>query len=168
MNYEIEHLHADPEEEQLAIAQLIEDYTHGKLDETPQMLPVTVAEVMSKHIALRAKVNNTFAGFIGAISPVARHNQPMSEIGTLWVPKTFRGNGIAFNLIKAAQAELAQQGITSFAFGNPGSEPIFKAAGFSIALCSELPTNVFEACANCPAKPLTGCCDQPLIYRENQ
>lgn len=147
------------------VAELVCSYTNGEQGEKPQMLPMEESGIFAKHVALVALNGDQFAGFISASKPEGWQRHDMSEVGSLWVPKKFRGRGYAHELVGTISESLVREKIEPYAFVNLLSSPIFRSLGYTAARCFEVPSSAFDLCENCPSKPNKGCCDQPLVYK---
>lgn len=143
-------------------AKKISNYTNGLEGEQPQMLPVEPEDIHTK-MGLVALRDREFAGYIGALDPIEHHGSWMSEVGTLWVPEGYRGQKIATILSLGMSLLLENDGVTPYVFCNPLSQGVFAGIGYVQAAGSEVPTVALEACATCPSKPASGCCDTILI-----
>ena len=147
------------------VAGQVSDFTNGRLGEQPQMLPVTPEDIISRHCGVVAMSENIFCGYIGAESPDSYKGNNMSEVGTLWVPDSFRHQKIASRLVKAATEEVASKGSVPYAFCNPLSLTVFTRSGYDPAEAAEIPAVAFNACKDCPVKPMSGCCDTTVVYK---
>lgn len=150
---------------QQEIANLVSLYTTGELGEKPQMLPVSPAEILEKRMGFVALYKSNFAGFIGAKHPEDWNGRLMSEVGSLWVPESFRKRGIARKLVQIISYELTKLGELPYAFCNSLSLPIFSSLGYRPAGTKEMPSCAYAACIDCPMKPSKGCCDTALIFK---
>lgn len=155
-----------PDDSKENVANLVSSYTQRELGEKPQMLPITPQEVFAKFTGATAMTGRVFAGYIAASKPIAHAGSKMSEIGSLWVPKGFRGQGIAHKLVKHISTNVSKKSVTPFSFCNPLSLGVFLDSDYRQAAQEEIPAESFGLCANCPAKPGTGCCDTTVIYEE--
>lgn len=148
----------------MEVAQLLSDYTNGKLGEIPQMLPVSVSDIRSKHVGIVALQSGNTVGYVGAITPESWQGKPMAEVGSLMVLPAFRKQGVAHTLVAAISKELVKSGVVPYAFCNPASKPIFEQTGYALAATAAVPASAFSACGKCPMQPANGCCDQVLVY----
>ncbi len=165
--------HELSDEEKLWVAQVVSNYTKGLEEKGLQMLPQEPEDILAKHkayVEMGHKLNyqdcthtKMVLGFIAATSPEAHNGQDHSEVGTLYVAKKWRRQGMAEHLTGIVTGALVQDGTVPFAFVNPLSMPIFVSDGYVPAKLSQLPPSVFDACATCPKKPVEGCCDVQLI-----
>lgn len=152
---------------QLEIAQLVENYTHGRIGEKPKMLAVTVDAVLKKHLVKVALgASDVFQGVIAGDTPELHEDQLMIETGMLWVPSTFRGKGTAHTLVKVATHALVLEGLKPYAFCNDKSLSIFEDSGYVQTTPCALPSVAFEYCkTQCDHKFKAGkCCDVQVIY----
>jgi N-acetylglutamate synthase-like GNAT family acetyltransferase len=149
---------------QYQVAQATEDYTFGRTEEIPQMLPTTKEEVFAKYLGYIAFSGDNFAGYIAAIKPVVWRGREMTEVGSLWVPSGFRSQGIAHNLVGLISGKLTEASILPYAFCNRLSLPIFESSGYKPAKDANFPPEAHAACQTCPTKPRQGCCDEKMIY----
>ncbi len=155
-----------PEGKQHEVAQLVSDYTNGKLGEKPQMLPIEPAMVWQKHLGVVALHEEAFSGFIGATTPEKHNGNTMPEVGSLWVPAEHRQKGIAHKLIQVVTKLLNQQGHTPYAFCNSLSQAIFEQSDYAEVETGEVPACALSACTACPMKPSNGgCCDNILLFK---
>lgn len=147
-----------PVDTQDEFARKIAQYTNGLEGEQPQMLPVEPDDVRQR-LGLVALYNKEFAGYISATDPIEHNGSSMSEVGTLWVPRQYRGQKIATMLGVCMNVLLEKDGVTPYVFCNPLSNGVFTGIGFVPATGDDLPSGAFDACAICPVRPATGCCD---------
>ncbi len=147
-------------------AEQISDYTQGKLDGSPQMLPVSPLDIHQKYVGVVALEGDIFAGYIAAIQPEDHNGQLMSEVGTLWVPTEHRNKGIAHRLVGSITKSLMAIDTQPYALCNPLSEGIFKGTDYVEGTAGDIPPSAISLCGNCPAKPVGGgCCDKILLYK---
>jgi ribosomal protein S18 acetylase RimI-like enzyme len=147
------------------VSEAVAAFTNGQLGEQPQMLPVSPEDIYKKYAGFVAFIQGVFAGYIGAAGPEEFKGKPMAEAGSLWVPKEYRGLGIAHKLVGTVSNHLISGGILPYAFCNPLSEKIFEDNNYVQSLSSEIPESALTDCADCPMKPSDGsCCDSILIY----
>jgi N-acetylglutamate synthase-like GNAT family acetyltransferase len=168
MNFEISEFRNLDKNYQQGIAFLVSEYTKGNLGEKPKMLPIRVDEVYKKFEAYTVIAEGQFAGFIGAASPLPHNSFDMCEVGTLWVPKNYRGNKIAHALIGAITNKLVSVNTVPYSFANTLSYPIFIDMDYEEVVSSEIPTDAFNGCTICPDYLLpreTICCDRTMIYK---
>jgi len=166
MSLEFKEFNSLPHGEQADIAGLIAAYTHGQLDEEPQMLPVDSADILDRHLGYVALKSGTFSGYIGAMHILAHKGLNMAEVGSLWVPKNSRHQGIAHKLIGLASGSLVAIQEVPYAFCNPLSKGIFTQMGYHEVDAQQVPPEALVACNSCPMKPANGdCCDDILIFR---
>jgi N-acetylglutamate synthase-like GNAT family acetyltransferase len=170
MSYEIHNMETLLSGFQLDIADQVSQYTKGNMGEKPQMLPVGPSDVLDKFIGYAALENGQLAGYMGAVTPEEHNLVGMSEVGTLWVPEQYRGQGIAHALIDIVTADVVGKDLKAYAFCNPLSQSIFEERGYAITGPESVPATALSACSTCPMKSLKkGCCDTILIYTgENQ
>lgn len=152
---------------QLYVANQVSDFTNGRSNEQPQMLPVAPEDIISRHCGVVAMSESTFCGYIGAEPPDFYNGDNMSEVGTLWVPDDFRRQNIAGRLVEAATEEVVSEGSVPYAFCNSLSLPVFIRSGYDPVEAEEIPAAAFNACKDCPAKPMSGCCDTVAIYKRD-
>ncbi len=150
--------------QQAEVALWVSDYTQGMTGELPQMIPVTQEEVRNKYLGCVAFADDNFAGYISASYPEAWNGQAMSELGTLWVPKTYQKQGIGGGLVGFAAVELIEESITPYGFCNQFSLSLFVKKDFVVADASAIPPSALTLCAKCPAKPSAGCCDTIVVF----
>ncbi|MCA9347848.1 hypothetical protein KC867_00385 [Candidatus Saccharibacteria bacterium] len=165
MSLEIYNWEDLPANNQESIANLVSSYTQGQLGEQPQMLPVTTKEVCAKFSGAVAMACGTFSGYVAAAQPIAHAGSTMSEIGSLWVPLNYRGQGIAQKLVGHISSDVSNKDVVPFAFCNQLSLGVFLVSGYTHAKPEEIPVESFSFCSNCPAKPEAGCCDTTLVYK---
>ncbi|HEY4963169.1 MAG TPA: GNAT family N-acetyltransferase [Candidatus Saccharimonadales bacterium] len=147
------------------VAEWVSEYTQGKMDETPQMLPIAEEDVYKKHLGVAAFIDEEFSGYIAAIDPESHNGNLMSEVGSLCVPKEFRNMGIGGKLIHVITGHLVSAQIHPYAFTNPLSTPLFMVEDYLKAESALIPPSALRACLSCPMKPeCDGCCDNILIY----
>lgn len=171
MSYEIHNMETLSSGCQQDIADQVSEYTKGNMGEKPQMLPVDPSDVLDKFVGYAALENGQLAGYMGAVTPEEHNLVVMSEVGTLWVPEQYRGQGIAHALINIVTADVVGKGIKTYAFCNPLSQSIFEERGYEITGLESVPATALSACGTCPKKKSLkkGCCDTILIYTgENQ
>lgn len=154
-----------PTKDQVYVADLVASYTQGEMGEKPQMLPVTAQEVQDKFMAVIATSEGVFAGYAAAAQPASHVGQEMSEVGSLWVPSEYRGQGIAHKLVQQVSEKVQQRSVVPFAFCNPLSVNVFLNSGYAEAAPEEIPVEAFSLCASCPMKPVAGCCDTTVVYK---
>lgn len=164
MNLEIKNFNSIEIDKQYEIATNIEDYTNGKTNEQPQMLPVTTEEVFKKYLGFVAFKENDFAGYISSNIPEEWNGNKMSEVGSLWVPYKHAKQGIAHFLVENCTKELDDLGIVPFAFCNSLSLNIFKDNNYKESLEECIPESTFNLCIKCPVKPDNGCCDTVVVW----
>ena len=149
---------------QIEIAALVSSYTNGDLYENPQMLPVSTQEIFAKHMGVVAMTGNVFTGYVSSTIPMTHEGKDMSEVGSLWVPAAHQRQGIAHKLVETISLAIYRADVIPYAFCNPSSKPVFLDSKFSDASYETIPPKAFVLCANCPKKPLNGCCDSTVIY----
>lgn len=165
MNLELHDFNNLPALLQEDVAEHVSAYTNGKAGEQPQMLPLSPEAILSKHMGIVAFSDDTFAGYIGAAIPENHNGVMMPEVGSLWVPETFRKQGIAHKLVKIISGKLIAIDELPYAFCNPLSSTIFTNLGYSRAAVEEVPSVAFTLCMDCPKKPASGCCDTVFVFR---
>lgn len=168
MSLEINKFELLSDSTQEEVAKLVSEYTNGVLGEKPQMLPVSEQDIFNKYTGFVALDSSVFAGYIGATWPEEHNQEYMPEVGSLWVPKEFRGQGLAGKLLGIVGVNLSSVGDLPYAFCNPLSLPVFIGAGYKKAKTNEVPVTAFDTCVKCPAKPLDGCCDTVVILKGNK
>lgn len=145
----------------------IEDYTSGKTEEKPQMLPVTRVELLAKKVVLIALKGEgeVFSGVVAADDEIKHRGVSKCEVGTLWVPEAHRGEGVAHELVSAITTLLAKVSIDPYVFCNSKSLKVFQDNKYEVAKQEQIPQEAFALCALCPSCPTSGgCCDTQLIY----
>lgn len=165
MSLEIYNWNELPPATQEGVANLVAAYTQGNLDESPQMLPVTKEEVFAKFAGAVAYAGEAFGGYVAAAQPLSHAGSEMTEVGSLWVPFSQRGQGVAHRLVQYLSQHLYGQGKIPYAFCNPLSIGVFLNSGYTEAGVADIPALAFTLCAYCPKKPVTGCCDTTVVYR---
>ncbi len=162
-----------------AIANLVNHRSPGD----KQMLPVSDADIASKHtdiVALRLPENedvidanfitNNVVGYVGAMKPIKHGARLMSEVGSLKVDDSLRGHGVGTILFKRIIKAMQDEGITPYAFCNSDSLPIAKRlGGREIESADEVPREALELCQDCPLYGRTGgkkyrCCDTVVVW----
>lgn len=151
-------------EKQTEVAAVVSAYTQGELGEKPQMLPVTRQDVTEKFAGVIAMAEGVFSGYVAATTPVKHMNGEMSEVGSLWVPKTYRGQGVARALVGHISEVIWQKGVVPYAFCNPLSIGVFKSSGYEQSGPEAIPVEAFRLCMGCPKQPDEGCCDRTVVY----
>lgn len=148
-----------------------------------QMLPVSDADIASKHtdiVALRLPetedaidasfITNNVVGYVGAMGPIKHGARLMSEVGSLKVDDSLRGHGIGTILFKRIIQAMQDEGITPYAFCNSDSLPIAKRlGGREMESANEVPPEALELCQDCPLYGRTGgkkyrCCDTVVVW----
>ena len=148
-----------------------------------QMLPVSGADIASKHtdiVALRLPetkdaidanfITNNVVGYVGAMEPIKHGARLMSEVGSLKVDDSLRGHGVGTILFKRIIKAMQDEGITPYAFCNSDSLPIAKRlGGREIESADEVPREALELCQDCPLYGRTGgkkyrCCDTVVVW----
>lgn len=150
--------------QQEMVACLVSKYTHGEAGESPQMLPVSAEDIYRKQFGLLALTGEIFCGYIGATKPTNHNGIQMPEVGTLWVPRKYRGNEIAQLLVKKATRQAVDSNMKPYAFCNQLSLGIFEKSGYQIKNTEDVPASALSECAKCPVKPASGCCDTIVVY----
>lgn len=164
MSLEIVKFNILPQSNQLEVATLVSDFTNGRMGEQPAMLPMKAEDIFAKHTGSVAMRDGVFAGYVGALHPETHQGQPMSEIGSLWIPKGHRRHGIAHELVGDIRDDLVGEGIRPFAFCNDLSLKIFQQSGFVTQAIEAIPDSALSLCATCPLKPAAGCCDTVVVW----
>lgn len=148
-----------------------------------QMLPVSDADIASKHtdiVALRLPetedvidanfITNNVVGYVGAMKPIKHGARLMSEVGSLKVDDSLRGHGVGTILFGRIVQAVQDEGITPYAFCNSDSLPIAERLnGREIGSADEVPPEALELCQNCPLYGKTSgknysCCDTVVVW----
>jgi N-acetylglutamate synthase-like GNAT family acetyltransferase len=104
----------------------------------------------------------------GAIKWISTAN-PILEIGTIVVNPKYGGLGYGTKVTEATidHAKEKYPQLLQFAFCNSSSLGLFKKIGAIEAKVNDLPSEVWDGCAECPNKPKLGtdkfCCDT-IVY----
>ena len=151
-----------------------------------QMLPVSDADIASKHtdiVALRLPetkdaidanfITNNVVGYVGAMEPIKHGARLMSEVGSLKVDDSLRGHGVGTILFEKIIQAMQDEGITPYAFCNSDSLPIAKRlGGREIESADEVPPEALELCQECPlygqGSKKHGCCDTVVVWDKTQ
>lgn len=151
-----------------------------------QMLPVSDADIASKHtdiVALRLPetedvidanfITNNVVGYVGAMKPIKHGAHLMSEVGSLKVDDSLRGHGVGTILFEKIIQAMQDEGITPYAFCNSDSLPIAKRlGGREIESADEVPPEALELCQECPlygqGSKKHGCCDTVMVWDKTQ
>lgn len=165
MNIEIVKFNDVGEGFQHSIANQTSLYTSGFTEEKPQMLAISPEDIFKKYMGYVAVSGDEFCGYIGSSLPQRWNNSSMSEVGTLWVPKAHRNQGLAHELVKKISGSLVEEKVSPYAFCNSLSESIFLDSGFQETTSNNIPPSAFDLCAFCPKKENDGCCDKMVIYQ---
>lgn len=175
-------LHLGGEETSAAI-RAIAKFVNRRSPGDKQMLPVSGADIASKHtdiVALRLPetkdaidanfITNNVVGYVGAMEPIKHGARLMSEVGSLKVDDSLRGHGVGTILFKRIIKAMQDEGITPYAFCNSDSLPIAKRlGGREIESADEVPREALELCQDCPLYGRTGgkkyrCCDTVVVW----
>lgn len=153
-----------PEPQQDTVAHNIEAFTQ----QYPDMLTVSPKEVLQKVMGVVALDGSRFVGYTGVAAAEEHNGQPMHEIGTVCVEKDYRKQGIGAELVALVTKLASDKGMTLYAFCNDKSLPIFEKQGYEAASEVDVPKQALELCADCPLKPIKGCCDTIVLYNNQE
>ncbi len=175
-------LHLGDEETSAAI-RAIANFVNRRSPGDKQMLPVSGADIASKHtdiVALRLPetkdaidanfITNNVVGYVGAMKPIKHGARLMSEVGSLKVDDSLRGHGVGTTLFGGIIQKLQNEGLTPYAFCNSDSLPIAeKTGGREIKSADEIPSEALELCKDCPlygkaSSKKYGCCDTVMVW----
>ena len=175
-------LHLGDEETSAAI-RAIANFVNRRSPGDKQMLPVSGADIASKHtdiVALRLPetkdaidanfITNNVVGYVGAMKPIKHSARLMSEVGSLKVDDSLRGHGVGTILFGKMIQKLQNEGLTPYAFCNSDSLPIAeKTGGREIKSADEIPSEALELCKDCPlygkaSSKKYGCCDTVMVW----
>lgn len=175
-------LHLGDEETSAAI-RAIANFVNRRSPGDKQMLPVSGADIASKHtdiVALRLPetkdaidanfITNNVVGYVGAMKPIKHGARLMSEVGSLKVDDNLRGHGVGTTLFGGIIQKLQNEGLTPYAFCNSDSLPIAeKTGGREIKSADEIPSEALELCKDCPlygkaSSKKYGCCDTVMVW----
>ena len=174
--------HLGDDEASTAI-EAIANFVNRRSPGDKQMLPVSDADITSKHtdiVALRLPeteevidanfITNNVVGYVGAMKPIKHGARLMSEVGSLKVDDSLRGHGVGTILFERIIKAMQDEGITPYAFCNSDSLPIAKRlGGREIESADEVPREALELCQDCPLYGRTGgkkyrCCDTVVVW----
>ncbi len=175
-------LHLGNNEASTAI-KAIANFVNHRSPGDKQMLPVSYADIASKHtdiVALRLPetkdaidanfITNNVVGYVGAMKPIKHGARLMSEVGSLKVDDSLRGHGVGTILFERIVQAIQDEGITPYAFCNSDSLPIAERLnGREIESADEVPPEALELCQDCPLYGRTGgkkyrCCDTVVVW----
>ena len=175
-------LHLGDEETSAAI-KAIANFVNRRSPGDKQMLPVSDADIASKHtdiVALRLPetkdaidanfITNNVVGYVGAMKPIKHGARLMSEVGSLKVDDSLRGHGVGTILFERIVQAIQDEGITPYAFCNSDSLPIAKQLnGHEIESTDEVPPEALKLCKDCPlygkaSSKKYGCCDTVMVW----
>ena len=166
-----------------AAIEAIANFVNHRSPGDKQMLPVSDADIASKHtdiVALRLPetedvidanfITNNVVGYVGAMEPIEHGARLMSEVGSLKVDDSLRGHGVGTILFGRIVQAIQDEGITPYAFCNSDSLPIAERLnGHKIESTDEVPPEALKLCQDCPLYGKTsgknhGCCDTVVVW----
>lgn len=154
--FEVDQIEAFSSVERVKFAMAAAAYSTSAEAQEEGILPVTVKEINAAEIVIFGVVNKMFAGFVrtkeffSADDPLEEEDTTFVQIGSLFVPKDFRGLGIAHELIEVATDAVVGIGGIPYAFVNDTSRIIFEDQGYRPTIPGELPSEASSERGNMP------------------